>query len=318
MEAHESPSNFEPIWQAAADWLPAASSPAYRRGLAGDMVRRANSSLLASSLTHLLIPGLAALGVEARLTALSEQEQERRTPSDSIHLLIGFATPLGFIPPEEINDATPLPTATDPSITAQQLRPERIADDHSKGDMASDRVDCTYLLTLRRGETKPLRRESVQAALHRWLAWHAAYPEHAPREEDLQDPACALAAAFLSEVIGTRRDFVSNRLRYAARSFEAAQIASGYSWLLEAGIALWQLPAAAANALLTAPASPLSETLRQELIYLARAGALPLKALAARRLTHERHHPDARKTLHQLRFDADPWIRAASRPTAGE
>lgn len=307
MERKGAPTDFGIVWKAIENRLPAGPTPMFRLGLAGEIVRGAGKPLLASDITHLLMPGLAALGIEARLLPW-ESGGENAARIDTEQILVGFAAPLLFSPPEEINDATPLPGDTDPPITAMEV-----------GTKAADAEETlpslfSYRLVLQRSETKMRRKESVQAALYRWLAWYAAYPERAPLEADSSDPVAPLAAAFLMEVVGTRRDFVSNRLRYAARCLEAAQIAAAYGWLREAGVAAWQLPAAGAQALLSAPEHPLSNTLRQELIYLARAGTLPLKTLAARRLTYELHHPDARKTLHQLRFDPSPWVRVAARP----
>lgn len=317
--------DFEPLWRAAERWLPAAQSAVYRAGLLGEALRRSDEAPLAGDLTHLWIPGLAALGVEARLLPLPpEGSGLQRPPNDPEEIILfGFAGPLEYLPPEEIDDSTPIPVDTDPQIIAQARLSaatavgfhRQVADGLAVQE-ATHRPRFSHALCLQKSSVKAPRRDSIQAALHRWLAWHAAYPERAPHETDRTDPACTLAAAFLSEVIGTRRDFVSNRLRYAAQCFEAAQIAQAYHWLQEAGIAVWQLPAAPAEALRAPSEQPLSNLLRRELIYLARAGTLPLKTLAARRLTYERHYPDACKTLHQLRFDPDPWVRAAARPTS--
>jgi hypothetical protein len=320
-------SDFGQIWKAVEGWLPAAYSQTYRTGVTGEVIRGSGQVPIASDLTHLLIPGLAALGVEAHLMPLPPEDANLErflTGSDAAVLLFGFGASLEFLPPEEIDDATPLPRDADPAITAQARFVEVTANGLSwqnadgaveRAEAATLRTRFSHVLSLEKSGTKGLRRRrSLQSALHRWLAWQAAYPERAPREADLTDPACGLAAGFLAEAVGTRHDFVSNRLRYAARCFEAAQIERAFAWLQEAALAEWQLPAATAEALLAAPDLPLADVLRRELIYLARAGTPTLKTLAARRLTPECHHPDARKTLHQLCFDRDPWVRAAARP----
>ena len=324
MEKAQAPqSDFGLVWQAAKRWLPAAQSAAYRAVLTGEMIHGAGSTRLASDLTHRLIPGLAALGIEARLRPLppgGSERQERPHPDRPV-LLFGFASAVEFSPPEEIDDSTPLPENDDPQITAQALLSEALSDSqtgqHAEGSLGGVVLlpsRFSHTLTLDNKGSKERRGISLQGAVHRWIAWQAAYPQRAPREADLADPACGRAAAFLAEMVGTRRDFVSNRLRYAARCFEAAEIERAYRWLREAGLDAWQLPTAMAEALLTAPNQPLTDVPRRELIYLARAGTPTLKTLAARRLTYERHSPDARKTLHQLRFDSDPWVRAAARP----
>ena len=315
-------SDFALIWQAAERWLPVAHSSLFQAGLTGEVIRGSGRAPFASDLTHLLIPGLAALGVHARLAALPLNGADPEIlPHDSgVLLRIGFAGSLEFSPPEEINDATPLPADADPPITAQGRFQESTSDGHAPeiedslvAYEATLRPRFSHALHLAKsGPVRP-HRASLYSALLRWLAWHAAYPERAPHEADRAELTCGPAAAFLSEASSTRHDFVSNRLRYAARCFEAAQIEDAYRWLLEAGIAVWQLPPVPAEALLTPPDLPLSDVLRRELIYLARAGTLPLKTLAAHRLTYERHHLDAHKTLHQLCFDPDPWVRAAAR-----
>jgi hypothetical protein len=316
-------SDFEMLWQALERLLPSAHSDIYRAGLLGEVVRGTGQAPLAGDLTHLFLPGLASLGIEAHLLPLPpEGSVPQRLPGAGEEIfLFGFAGPLEFAPPEEITDATAMPADTDPQITAQARLLQSTADGfHGRNadGLAAEalRPRFSHLLSLQRSGQKALRRDSIMAALHRWLAWQAAYPERAPREAHRADPACTLAAAFLSEAVGTRRDFVSNRIRYAAQCFESARIESAYRRLQEAAIDVWQLPAVAAEALLTPPEQTLSDVMRRELIYFARAGTLPLKTLAARRLTHERHHLDAHKTLHQLGFDLHPWVRAAARPTS--
>lgn len=324
-EPQRQKADFESLWQALERRLPAAPSELYRRGLLGELIRGAGQTPLASDLIHLWIPGLAALGVEAFLLPLPPGGTERERPLNKGKeiFLFGFATPLEYSPPEEIDDTTPIPQDTDPQITAQARLLESTTGGFSWQNAngltesgATLRTYFSHALTLHPAVEKSARRPSIQAALHRWLAWYAAYPERAPREAGAYEPTVARTAAFLRDAIGTRHDFVSNRLRYAAHCFEAAEIARAYGWLLEAAIAEWQLPATSAEALRAPATQPLSDMLRRELIYFARAGILPLKTLAARRLTHERHRPDAHKTLHQLRFDAHPWVRAAVRPTS--
>jgi len=289
----------------------------------GELLRGDGQAPLASDLTELWIPGLVALGVTARFQPLPTATTDlvRRPNTTREVFLFGFAGPLAFTPPEEIDDSTPIPQDTDPRITAQARLLESSAEEFHwqsrEGPIeqgATLPARFSHTLTLHPGVEKTSRRVGLQAALHRWLAWYAAYPERAPREGEASDPMCAPAAAFLHGAIGTRRDFVSNRLRYAAHCFEAAEIARAYRYLLEAAIAEWQLPASSAEALRAPSDQSLSDMHRRELIYFARAGTLPLKTLAARRLRHERSHPDAGKTLHQLCFDAHPWVRAAARP----
>jgi hypothetical protein len=317
-------SSFDLLRQALDGLLPAARSHSYRAGFLGEILRGSGQTLLASELTHLILPGLATLGVTGVFAPFLKDGTDLIEPekSGAAILLFGFEGPLEFAPPDEIHDATPLPEKTDPKITAQALflpsgskfSPRTY--EEAFGEPAETlRLRFSHALFLSRSHTKTRRHDSIVALLHRWLAWHAAYPTRAPQEGDVMDPACSLTAAFLLEIAGTRRDYVSNRLRYAARHFEAAEIEAAYAWLLEAAIAGWQLPAAAAEALLASPDHPMPDLLRRELIYFARAGILPLKTLAARRLTRERHHPDAAKTLHQLRFDPDPWVRAAAERT---
>ncbi|MCW3054090.1 MAG: hypothetical protein JWN14_3260 [Chthonomonadales bacterium] len=317
--------DFELLWQALEARLPASQSEVYRRGLLGELLRGSDQTPLASDLIDLWIPGMAALGVAACFLPLSPTRTELVRPPNTMQeiFLFGFAGPLEFALPEEIDDTTSIPQDTDPQITAQARLLESPAGDfhwqNSEGPAeqgATLPTRFSHTLTLHPALEKTSRRVGVQAALHRWLAWYAAYPGRAPREGEASDPIGALAATFLHDSIGTRRDFVSNRLRYAAHCFEAAEISRAYRWLQEAAIAEWQLPVSSAEALRAPSDQSLSDMLRRELIYFARAGTLPLKTLAARRLTYERPHPDARKTLHQLCFDAHPWVRAAARPNS--
>ncbi len=322
-ENRERPLDFGVIWQAAEAWMKTGESETYRAGMTGEAARRTGLTPIASDLTHLLLPGLAALGVQGQMRPLPDDSLLGLMQEGTTVCLFAFEGTLEFLAPDEINDATPLPQNDDPRLLAQvrllEVSAERLQWQERSGKLVQSlpeefRTRFSHFLRLERSAENLLPRTQVtHAALVRWLEHDAAYPETSPREGDLQEPSSALAAAFLHDTVKTRRDYVSNRLRYAARCFEAAQVRRAYDWLLQALIVEWEL-SAAGEALLTPPSLPLTDTQRRELIYLARAGTSTLKILAARRLTHERHHPDARKTLHQLRFDADSWVRAAARP----
>ncbi len=316
--------DFGLVWQAAERWVAPGISTAIRAGLSGKVARRSGVVLIASDLIYLLMPGLAALGVEAKLHPFQGNANHLISAADEETevCLLAFDGALELLPPEEIDDATPPPENSDPIILSHARLIK--ADDgrtywhDGAGQMTSDlpeifRGHFGYALTLDRANVKTSPRSIIaQEALCRWLEHSAAYPERAQREAEISDDSSLLAAAFLQETIKNRRDFASNRLRYAAQYFEAGQAIRAYDWLRQAVLAKWSLPAVA-DALLTPSSQHLSESVLRELVYLARAGTSTLKILAARRLTHE-HHPDVLKTLHQLRFDQHPWVRAAARP----
>ena len=172
----------------------------------------------------------------------------------------------------------------------------------------------------RKSSPRLRRRQGVRAALLRWLAYSAAFPNRVPTAAEKDAPIRAASAAFLREITGASGGGpVATRLRRAARLFDATPSDSTLDearlFLREAVLLELQLPLIVQNALLTSPDLPLSDIARRELIYMARAGTRDVKTLAARRLAGERHHPDAHSTLEQLAADAHPWVRAAAQTT---
>jgi hypothetical protein len=158
------------------------------------------------------------------------------------------------------------------------------------------------------------RRAGLRAALRRWAVFAAACPERIITAYEEDALKRALAVAFLRECAGTRGDRVRGTLRRAADGLEAARYAEDIADALDyvrAAVCLeFRLTSSEMEALISPPAYALSEMERRELIYLARAGVRDLKVLAARRLASEIEYDDARRTLEELRYDEDAWVRA--------
>jgi hypothetical protein len=175
----------------------------------------------------------------------------------------------------------------------------------------------THALLLRRHKAKGAIRANRQAALARWVAFEAAFPERVIGVKEADAPERAMAAEFLHLSAGGRHDRASNLLRRAAALLatpdDAESISQAFELLREHLCLTLHLPHAQTHAVLAPPDSPLSDPQRSELIYLARAATRDLKVLAARRLTHERSHSDAERTLEQLLHDPDPLVRGAAR-----
>ncbi len=177
-------------------------------------------------------------------------------------------------------------------------------------------------MRLRHGGAKGTRRAGARDALLRWLAFASACPERALTHNAADLPRRLEAAAFLREIGGETRAPFAARLRQAGKTLARARsqndIAAALLTMREAVLREMQMPLAMQRALLSSPDLPLGEVERRELIYLARAGTRDLKTLAARRLGAERHHADARSTLDQLAYDADAWVRAASKSSSAD
>jgi hypothetical protein len=198
-------------------------------------------------------------------------------------------------------------------IEGQEIRWREAEGEEMRASVAAFCGLFTHALILRRAQRKGQRRANIQAALRRWIAFAAAYPERIPTTGPDDAPVRAYAADFLREIIGKKRDPVANRLRRAAEAFAAADIESALFSLRTAVLLDLHLPALAQRALLSPPSQPLTDVERREMVYLARAGTRDMKALAARRLETERGHSEADSTLEQLGYDPDDWVRAAAR-----
>jgi len=140
-------------------------------------------------------------------------------------------------------------------------------------------------------------------------------------------------AAFLREVAGKQSTRFANLLRRAAERYEseasvweeglalndnnrpvgtileivhkAGKLAEEAALMIgEAALMGLKLPIALGAALLEAPAEPLPGATLNEIVYLARAGARPLRELAARRLGGTAN-PAGRSALIQLLYDSD-------------
>jgi hypothetical protein len=72
-----------------------------------------------------------------------------------------------------------------------------------------------------------------------------------------------------------------------------------------------QLPSALQAALLSPPEVRLDPIHRRELIYCARSGTSCLRAMAAARLAPARANYEVARTLYQLCYDPDAWVRSA-------
>lgn len=330
------------VWEAARWLLPPGLSPAFAQGMTGEVWRTRTEPPTFTDLTHLLLPGLAALGIYAEIRPLPEEDAAaRRALRERLRYDIpvpalafdGDVTLRAF--PQNLerllagHDArTPQEEPPDPRlsrqgvVTAVETAAERrivwydAADRETQTPVEAFRADFALLLRLRRVQRHGTRSARNRAALMRGLAFTAARPERLPTLSETDAPVRAQAAAFLSEVVGKRRDPVAVRLRRAATHFEQARTPAewqaGLLSLREALLLDLHLPAVVQTALLSPAETPLSDIERRELIYLARAGTRDIRILAARRLGSERHHQDACNTLHQLRYDADPWVRASA------
>jgi hypothetical protein len=312
--------------------LPAALSPAYVSGMTGDIVRRADDVLRYNDLQALLVPGLAALGLHTELLTLPEDEDELLRLLQE-RLRHGVKVPL-FAFAEETDTALSEPTEapegdeeadfdrnSERTATAQALVSEvdgdaitwQVGEDRTTGSASELRRAFSHLLRICRAGVRGSRRVHIHAALMRWIAFSAAYPERVPSADQKDDVVRACATAFLEAVAGAQRSPTATRLRRAMECLRNADVEAALLHVREALFREMRLPAVVQGALLSLPSTPLSDVERRELIYLARAGTRELKTLAARRLQPESRLRDVYHTLEQLGYDPDAWVRAAAR-----
>ncbi|HLK57146.1 MAG TPA: hypothetical protein VKU00_11305 [Chthonomonadaceae bacterium] len=317
---------FWAVWEAARPLFASDATDAFRQAMTGGLSRRRGTPLTHADLPAWLVPGLAALGVEAELFPLPEEAPLRSPLRGSALPVFAFSGPIEpppvemgeGAPPEENGDVPEVMIVRQgiwlPTVLGRS-GPFRWSDRGGKeasGTWERFRARFSHALSVRKAARRGRRREHLQAAWLRWLAYSDAYPERVPTDRKADAPVRALAADFLHKVAGQQRDRVSNRLRWAAEAYAQGDVLLGIAFLRSA--ALQALPAGVQAALLSDPQiTALSEIERRELIYLARAGRRDLKVLAARRLVGDRRHPEVQSTLQQLLHDPDPWVRAASR-----
>jgi hypothetical protein len=332
------------VWEAARALRPPTLSDVFVQGMTGGVARAAKASLTFTELEAMLLPGLLASGVRAELLPLPEEDAALRrllrerlrrgvpVPVTAFSHAIALPLPGSMAASERIAEDSDAPTveAAPPIVTRQGLvvaletegdRQITLRDDRGREKrMASKafRAAFSHALRLRKAAAQGSRRFHVQAALLRWLAFSEACPDCLPTAAKEDAPVRAAAAAFLREIAGRQRTPVAIRLRRAADRFASARASEDMEGarhaLREAVFLDLRLPAVVQRALLSSPATPLTDVERRELIYLARAGTRDLKVLSARRLAPERPLPDVCGTLEQLAYDADAWVRAAAKP----
>ena len=318
---------FRAVWEAAERSLTSEATPAFWQLVMGGLARRHDAPRTYADLHSWLIPGLKAFGIQSELLPLAAHNTPHGTPLSTIFRpLFAFSEPIQPFSSEE----DPLPGTMpieipEPILTHQGLwlRPAKTSTSllhwretdgtEEAGTWETLQRRYSHYLLMHKSARKGLRRDHIQAACMRWLAYSDAYPGRIPTNSQQDAPQVALSASFLNSVAGKQRDRASNRLRWAAEAYEHGEVAQGIELLRMAVLHTLGLPAALQAALLSDPIRfSLSEIERRELIYLARAGTRDLKVLAARRLTAEQRYSDVRNTLIQLRYDPDPWVRTAS------
>ena len=157
-------------------------------------------------------------------------------------------------------------------------------------DNALSNLEHTHWLKFQKSSKTEPRGESVLKALLRATAYSAAYPERITVSHQPD------TAALLHELAGSRRTQYAVRLRRSAKAFESGEISGGLLHLREAVLLELHLPSLVQSALMSDPSENLDGLRCRELIYLARAGTLEMKILAAARLINEIHSQDVRST----------------------
>jgi hypothetical protein len=344
--------DFWSVW-AAARRLLSAETPAYLlHGLTGGAIRRYDDPLVYNDLAEWVAPGLAALDIGVVVTPLPADKAECaallracvRGGRTAPVLLFGDGTSADEAEEETsagvpvsgedelekvgLEEAGKTGIAAEAPLLRQRLILEAVVglDEMRVVDETGQRltVGVSWLLSgmavvvrLVRKTHRGTQRAGLRSAIRRWAVFAAACPERlvTPYQEDA--PLRALAVEFLRHSAGTRGDRVRGMLRRAADGLENAvweeDVQDAFDYLRAAVCLEFRLTPTELNALISPPTHLLSDIERRELIYLARAGVRDLRVFATRRLTTERGHDDANRTLEQLRYDPDAWVRAVCR-----
>ncbi|CEK18817.1 hypothetical protein CP488_02313 [Chthonomonas calidirosea] len=317
------------VWQAAQHLLSPHVPLAIWAGLTGEIALKADADLLFEDVTLGLLPGLAGLGIEGRLTALTTpctMAKLRRHLGQHPKVLFGFGSgpePDPPLYPEEAQESSetaqklspPLPPVASPLLYQHCLsRLDVVPFPTIKLEAALRTTPFLLLLSLRRAARKGRLSRHLQEALRRYAAFIVAFPSRLPYIAPLDLPIRHVAAAFLQELAGQKRHRMANRLRWAAQLLSegrtATEISTAYSFVVEAACLSFQISHEVERALLLPAQRPLSQVQRHELIYLSRAGAPELRTLAIARLVKEAEQPSVQATLRALQFDPDPRVRS--------
>jgi hypothetical protein len=344
--------DFWSIWEAARRLLAAQTPPFLLHGLTGGALRRHDAPLVYNDLMEWVAPGLAALDIGVAPTTLPADKAECiallracvRGGRTAPLLLFGIGDQEDEPPPDSASSLETAPPPPDggeaetvtpaeegipagAALLRQRLILEAVQglDEMRVVDEAGRRqtVGVSWLLAgdavavrLTRRQHQGTHRAALRSALRRWAVFASACPERVitPYEEDA--PLRRMAAEFLRYAAGARGDRARGMLRRAADRFENAaweeDIADACDYLRASVCLEFRLTPSELDALISPPTHLLSDVERRELIYLARAGVRDLRVFAARRLVTERRHDDARRTLEQLQYDPDAWVRAVS------
>ncbi len=349
-EMSEDAGDFVSVWEALSQrmLLPDAVSRAMLQGMCGGAVRTTDDIVSYADIFHWLIPGLRAFGIAAELVPVPDQRDEcarwlaQVSRSGGVPLFAFSGSTLPPLTDPEAEEAVELPILKNKGSAQQEeeptvlrqifFTPDTVVTDHTGAPTAfnefpvadlsvsAESVSYSHALLLQKA-TKGVQSEHVRRALRRWVTFRAAYPKRIFSPTEIDIPLRELAAEFFMELAGEKRDFASNRLRYAAAMLNEYTLEDDIHevFLLLSEIVLrdFHLTPSASRFLLDFEHAP-TELQVRELIYLARAGTRELKILSIDRLQVEWYHQDSfhkeiRATIRQLRYDPDLWVRAAAR-----
>jgi hypothetical protein len=247
-----------------------------------------------ADLQNLVIPGLRQLGIIAA-------EHLALPPAQASELSVPFylsALP-DLMPPEP-----PEPACSGEAVppvwmdTNPEIRADQTADHQVERWLRLARVE------------KPLpKTERCGPMLLRWCAMEASR-----RNQGLKPPGGSASAECLMQLAGRQTSPICVRMRRAATQMNANQCQAAWLELTDAMCIQLYIPSGLHAALLSPPEERLSPVHRRELIYAARSGTACLRALAAARLHAAAANYEVLRTLEQLKYDSDAWVRSAVGP----
>ncbi len=321
------------LLEALTPLLPASTPEVLVSGLTGRAFLRSEIPLRAHDLLTLVFPGGLGLGASAELIAVTSESRWKAVLRDRLRTMpfvpaIRFSASLPD-PPEPPESPPRNPYACDfPETMEPILEDLTLVTAHDENLYYHHRVrgetetireaefarTFTHVLRLGRTGERGFLHDVTTEAITRMLAYSAAYPDRVFGAGERGAPMREAWAEFLFERGAKERNRWGTALKKAASALQSGDAEEMFSQLRRAVLPELQLPTSVEDALLN-PEKPLSPVQRRELIYLGRAGLpIPRTLIAVRLHPEADRHPDLAKTLHQMRYDSFPWVRAAALP----
>jgi hypothetical protein len=324
-----------PIVTVSRSLLRAGLSETAFLAMIGTPFRSATVPAIYADFGALAIPGLRDAGIEATLSRLPDEQELRPglTRLDRIPIYEFAGEPFE----EEVEHDDALQESAENASEGAEPKPAEKdrARQLARSGLLSELTDCqvtwddqdgrvhsewttnvrarfTRILELNLCGKRATRRVAVVAAVRRAMIFALAYPDRFLTDAPADAGQRELAGRFLIDAAGKQRDTISRRWRQAGEAVRAGQVSAALELLYDSVLRSINLPRSLYQSLSQPDDEPLTDLQLRDLVYLARAGTVDFKVLAAHRMSAERSRSGVSGTLRQLERYPDPLVRAAA------